>query len=598
MKKKYIFYKWIAWSLCNVLILCYSHTKANATCYFPYGAPSHALQQDYTKEYAVATDFLMSKGLKKEYCSFRVTLENEELVMLQGTNSTVFVIMAKSSLHPLMEQPILAYDIENTMITRETYIISPILNFYTNQLKKLRTASRHVGHIEPQSYKAQKNVICPMLKGTKWGQGKPFNLFCKNADEEQNTNQAGCLSIAMTQVMRYHKHPQKGMGQVKYRSNQDIYYSIDLPNYIFNWNAIKDTYNVGDTNTTNTYPIARLISGVAMSIHADFGKEGTPANMANAKTALTYNLGYSPHCRVISHVPADIMLGLAYRELDNERPFILSGGNHAFVCDGRDNEFLHFNMGWYGIFDGYFRIVVLPDADAAIFTSDMLIDIEPDKQQDYAKTVHVDKPGALSDLLTQEEQQNLRKLTLTGCINAQDMTLIRRMAGSSDNRDYFKQTGSLTHLDLSKVQFKTNNTEPYLSMNTKEYSSFTVWTNNYNVSINGMYFTTKQDDGVHMNYTMKNKTIGCFMFFCCMNLQEVILPENTQEIGMFAFCGCNSIRKIDLPSRVFRIGKKAFSQMSSLEMVTYVNPIKPENIGNDLFQDCEIAAKRLIKRKD
>lgn len=38
--------------------------------------------------------------------------------------------------------------------------------------------------------------------------------------------------------------------------------------------------------------------------------------------------------------------------------------------------------------------------------------------------------------------------------------------------------------------------------------------------------------------------------------------------------------------------------MNSLEMVTYVNSIKPENIGEYLFQGCEIAAKMLIKRMD
>ena len=52
-----------------------------------------------------------------------------------------------------------------------------------------------------------------------------------------------------------------------------------------------------------------------------------------------------------------------YDELDNERPVIIGGGNHAYVCDGFDNEYIHYNFGWDGIYNGYYRTIILPEIE-------------------------------------------------------------------------------------------------------------------------------------------------------------------------------------------------------------------------------------------
>ncbi len=472
-----------------------------------------------------------------------------------------------------------------------------MLNTYTVQLQKLYETKDYTSTVEPIFYKPRNHVIAPMLGATKWGQATPYNLFCRNLYEESDTNLAGCMSVAVAQVMRYYRYPQRGIGQAKYRTKDKRVYIQDMTQCIFNWDSVKDTYSHQDKDTAITYPIARLISGVAMSLHANFGKDQTSALLENAQTALSRHLRYSPNCSQVSSAPPDMMLELVYKELDEQRPVILCGSNHAFVCDGRDDDFLHLNMGWNGAFNGYYRTIIQPKT-YDLFFDNMLVGIQPDKYLGFEKVVNVKTPGTLSYLLSPEEQLHLHKLTLTGKINAEDMALIRRMAGAKDNRDHIGWTGSLTHLDLRQVRFKTDAKEPYTRINSKTFNSFIITPQEYNVNKNGIYFLTKENNDYWINYTMKDKVIGDFMFHNCINLQEIILPDNTQEVRAYAFSLCHSITQINLPAKVSKITDRAFNKMSALEMVTYINPISQEHLGNNLFEQSDVAAKRLIKRKE
>ena len=62
------------------------------------------------------------------------------------------------------------------------------------------------------------------------------------------------------------------------------------------------------------------------------------------------------------------------------------------------------------------------------------------------KTINVERPGTLCDLLTEEELVTVRELTVTGTVNYEDMPIIRAMCGyDGDNNT----TGVCEKLDLS-----------------------------------------------------------------------------------------------------------------------------------------------------
>ncbi|MCM1313670.1 MAG: C10 family peptidase [Bacteroides sp.] len=596
MKYKSRLWNMALWLCCYILSISYSYSQESSTGKFLYGDDFYFLEEGFAEEQSVATDFLISKGMDKGKCALKVIAVNSELVIMEDRKNRLFVIEARRDRHCLMPQPILAYSMENTL-RGNPIAIAALLSTYTAQLRDSYETNIYARLAELIPYKSRYNVIVPMLGATKWGQGAPYNLFCRNIYEESGANLAGCLSVAVAQVMRYYRYPQQGAGQAKYRSIQKQTYIQDMSQCFFDWDSVKDTYSWQEKDTAVTYPIARIISGVAMSLHANFGKEGTSAQLVNAKMALSRHLRYSPDCSLVSSAKPMTMLSIVYQELDEKRPVVLCGGSHAFVCDGRDGEFLHFNMGWNGESDGYYRMIVYPGA-RGLFFSDMLTGIKPDEYFGFEKDVNVKTPGTLNYLLTPEEQLHLHKLTITGRINAEDMALIRRMAGAAGQGDGVGWTGSLTHLDLCQARFKSDAKEPYVRINSKGFNSFVVTPRDYNVNKNGVYFLTKEGNDYWMNYTMKDKVIGDFMFYGCVNLQEIILPDNTQEIRGYAFSNCNSITRIDLPAKVAKIVSRAFNWMPSLEMVTYINAISPENIGECLFEHSDIAAKRLIIRKE
>ena len=75
-----------------------------------------------------------------------------------------------------------------------------------------------------------------------------------------------------------------------------------------------------------------------------------------------------------------------------------------------------------------------------------------------------------------------------------------------------------------------------------------------------------------------------YVFYGCVNLEEVTLHENFQRIGTYAFYGCTSLTSIDLSS-VTRIGNNAF-QKSGLTSVDISHISSVSNLGTYIFDDC------------
>lgn len=90
----------------------------------------------------------------------------------------------------------------------------------------------------------------------------------------------------------------------------------------------------------------------------------------------------------------------------------------------------------------------------------------------------------------------------------------------------------------------------------------------------------------------------------CVNLTNIIFPENIEEIGEAAFHGCEALTSIDLSNckKLNKIGEKAFKCCSSLKEVLL--PESLSSIGKEAFYGCKIenidfsACKLLTKFPD
>ena len=67
--------------------------------------------------------------------------------------------------------------------------------------------------------------------------------------------------------------------------------------------------------------------------------------------------------------------------------------------------------------------------------------------------------------------------------------------------------------------------------------------------------------------------IAEFAFYCCWNLESVVIGEGVVSMGRDAFCGCKNLVNITLPNGLRSIGNAAFAACESLESITIPNSV-------------------------
>ncbi len=598
----------------------------------------------YAREMNVALNFLRKKGMSIDTCHLRVVTYKPEYLLFDGGNSDYFILVATAKYMPYLDNPILAYGFERGMPMRDDETFFNLVDIYKQQLHYLKERGERITTNTIEWYQKKNQSVSPLLGKTAWGQRKPYNSFCPKAEGSNLTTEnqvVGCVPVAMAQIMRYHSWPACAEGKYSYISQNRQLFSMNFNKQIMEWENMRDTYDNEESDSSVIAPIARLMTVAGVSVGAQFGNTSTSANSNKIKMSLVNFFGYSPKCtHVISrqeyiHMQTgkrgysvvqsleqmlglaqtgkrgysvvqspEQMLGLAYRELDEKRPLVVTNDNHAFVCDGYDGEYLHFNLGWEGYCNGFYRMIIVPGMkEYPLLYNDMVIGIEPDKQRDYAKTVEVKKAGTLATLLTEEEKENIHSLTIKGKLNGKDMELIRRMAGAVDNHDYFAWRGSLRHLDLEQAVFKGGKGESswYYKQNAKDIGlviSQTVMktvsyggshqtstsSNSYDfqnltendwkvLSRKGLrygtdYYLTEEDGKYYINYYAKKNAIGRFQFCDCSNLKSLVLPKKVKSIRDYAFKGCHSLQDIKVSKGALSEGvaEKAYEDTFLLQV--------------------------------
>ncbi len=94
--------------------------------------------------------------------------------------------------------------------------------------------------------------------------------------------------------------------------------------------------------------------------------------------------------------------------------------------------------------------------------------------------------------------------------------------------------------------------------------------------------------------------VGSFMFYGCINLEQVDIPDGVEMIGQVVFGGCNKLRSVTIPASVKWIEESSFLDCSGLETVIFLGGSAPtlrksssadsgaslEKIGNNAFAGC------------
>ena len=248
-------------------------------------------------------------------------------------------------------------------------VVHDWLNDYVEQLA-------HLDGVQPSSVASaqpltagNKARVAPLLT-CNWAQGLPFNQLCPTYSTTSGTSYcpAGCVAIAMAQILYYYKSSTQCQAIPSYTSSTLNAYMAELPATTFNYELMNDWYDKAENTSESAQETARLVRYCAQSVKMDFGKSASSAT--SQRNAFVYYFGYDKDAKQLARTDytAAEWENIVYNELACGRPVYISakktGGGHAFVCDGYTDGLYHINWGWRGHQNGYFALNALSDDNA------------------------------------------------------------------------------------------------------------------------------------------------------------------------------------------------------------------------------------------
>lgn len=280
-------------------------------------------------------------------------------------------------------------------------------------------ASHDLENKEPSWLGPTVAPVAPLIK-TKWGQTAPFNIKCPSNGKQ--TAVAGCVPVALAQVLNYYHQDRNGGGSLYYSHlDSETEYDIDYSTTTYDWANMLDEYD-GNATTEQKNAVGKLILECGIASKASYGYEGTSASTPFVALNKYYNYECMFVTRRVSSYNSYMLSKTDYTistkkwmtmiqdELEAGRPIIYSASDcetipgydysgfpvtsHCFILDGIDEQnYVHVNWGWAGKNDGYYDIAILNPGLSFYHEQgfrcehEMIIGIQP-RATDYKEEVY------------------------------------------------------------------------------------------------------------------------------------------------------------------------------------------------------------------
>lgn len=197
-------------------------------------------------------------------------------------------------------------------------------------------------------------VVGPLVQ-QKWNQDPPYNMYVPNGYP------TGCVATAMAQLMKYWEWPTTGTGEHSYQWNGQTL-SANFGETTYDWANMIDFYG-SNASQEQKEAVATLMWHCGVAVDMNYASDGSGAYSVDVPAAISEYFSYSEHAEHIAKAgyAYNDWIALLKSNIDQQIPLYYSGqstsGGHAFICDGYDVDGLfHFNWGWGGSSNGYFRI--------------------------------------------------------------------------------------------------------------------------------------------------------------------------------------------------------------------------------------------------
>lgn len=462
----------------------------------------------------------------------------------QEGQSKGFVVVAGDDSLP---SPVLAFSKKGGINIRNTTMQS-ILEQYCKEIMAYRQGKVQSATEDTIYYRKEYSSRLPLLGDIAWNQSFPYNqLAPKDIDGKKSL--VGCTAVAMAEIMKYYQYPVRGAGENTYKrvnkKGNAFSVTVSYDSLHIDWSTMANSYDHQDSVAAST-SVCPLLYHCAVSTEANFASDVTEAFIDPATTALFKHFNYHPAIRRItsSTLPDAQLQQLLYREVEAGRPVLCCGHSHFFVCDGFTDDYFHFNWGWGGDMNGYFKLSALKAGVNNFKIIDyMTVNIRPQNNKEVHKAVRLLQPGTLHQQISDDEVRTLTSLTITGKLNGKDFYLLRKMAGAIQT--IWEKGGELRSLDLSKAEIVDDPENFY-----------------------------------YMRHHTTANVIGENMFKDCTNIQKLILPEQVIELNLYAFMNCASLQFIQLPPKIRFIQSKVWLDCVSMKAIS-VHPSNPYYADKD-----------------
>ena len=266
--------------------------------------------------------------------------------------------------------PILAYDFSNH-INNENIAVNYAdwINQRADEIAYIRNSNIQASPEITQEWTRLENInllvpfggksIDPLLHA-KWNQDSPYNSLSP-ADQfgPGGHAYAGCVAVAMAQIIYYYRYPSSGTGSHSYLSNYGTL-TADFANASYDYNSMTD-----QISASGNPEIAELLYHCAVGVEMGFSASGSGAWPGMSVTCLKQNFNYqnSLSLKYKKHYSYAQWASKIINNIDNKIPLFYAGyspaggSGHAFNLDGyQGSDFFHFNWGWGGAFNGYFYL--------------------------------------------------------------------------------------------------------------------------------------------------------------------------------------------------------------------------------------------------
>lgn len=220
-----------------------------------------------------------------------------------------------------------------------------LLDGYVRAVEAVRVDSVSV---TPAYARPPKAYVKPLVSA-KWSQEYPYNYYTPRSSTSGKPTYTGCTITAAAQVLFAHKWPKMRPEGVTRGEG-----AMALDHY--DWDNMLDDYTHG-YNDVQAQAVGALMRDLGKLAHATYGVNGTLSDEGKVWNALQNYYDYNVRQLEKDLLPGGEFVQAIYNELSMGCPVFMTGGDHAFVYDGYDeNGLVHVNWGWAGLDNGYFDI--------------------------------------------------------------------------------------------------------------------------------------------------------------------------------------------------------------------------------------------------